>query len=103
MIIGTNANMNEVVLEMERDAILSHGAAQFLKETLQDRSDNYRMFTCQHCGLVCSVNREAKIYNCKNCNNNTSFAEIRLPYAMKLFIQELETMCVAPRLVTKEY
>ncbi len=89
--------------EMERDAILSHGAAQFLKETLQDRSDNYRMFTCQHCGLVCSVNREANIYNCKNCSNTTSFAEIRLPYAMKLFMQELETMGVAPRLLTKEY
>lgn len=89
--------------EMERDVILSHGASQFLKETLQDRSDNYRMYTCQQCKLICAVNKEANIYHCKNCNNNTAFAEIRLPYAMKLLIQELETMCVAPRLVTKGY
>ena len=89
--------------EMERDCILSHGAAQFLKETLQDRSDNYRMYTCKKCGLVSSVNKHAKINYCKNCDNNTSFAEVRVPYAMKLFIQELETMCVAPRLNTKQY
>lgn len=99
----TNTRNSEVLMEMERDVILSHGASQFLKETLQDRSDNYRMFTCQSCGLVCAVNKENNIYNCKNCNNQTDFSEIRLPYAMKLFIQELETMCVAPRLVTKDY
>ena len=89
--------------EMERDCILSHGASQFLKETLQDRSDNYRMYTCKKCGLVSSVNKAAKINFCKNCNNNTEFAEVRVPYAMKLFIQELETMCVAPRLNTHKY
>ena len=89
--------------EMERDCILSHGASQFLKETLQDRSDNYRMYTCKKCGLVSSVNKKAKINYCKNCDNSTSFSEVRVPYAMKLFIQELETMCVAPRLNTKKY
>ena len=91
-----------VLLEMERDCILSHGAASFLKETLQDRSDNYRMYICCSCGLVSAVNKAANINNCKNCNNNTEFSEIRLPYAMKLFVQELETMCVAPRMVTND-
>ena len=87
--------------EMERDCMLSHGAAQFLKETLQERSDNYRMYTCSHCGLVSAVNKAANIHYCKNCNNNLDFSEVRLPYAMKLFIQELETMAVAPRIVTQ--
>lgn len=87
--------------EMERDCILSHGAAQFLKETLQDRSDNFRMFTCKQCGLLAAVNKEEDIYKCKNCNNFSNFSEVRIPYAMKLFIQELETMTVGPRLITK--
>lgn len=88
-------------MEMERDCILSHGASMFLKETLQDRSDNYQMFICDQCGLVSAVNKLRKIAYCKNCDNKTKFAEVRIPYAMKLFIQELECMSVAPRLVSE--
>jgi DNA-directed RNA polymerase II subunit RPB2 len=89
--------------EMERDAVLSHGTSSFLKETLQDRSDNYRMFTCKKCGLVASVNKNSNIFLCKNCSNNTEFSEVRIPYAYKLFVQELETIGIAPRLITKPY
>ena len=32
--------------------------------------------------------------------NNTSFAEVKVPYACKLLMQELQTMSVAPRLIT---
>ena len=85
--------------EMERDCILSHGASCFLKETLQDRSDNYRLHICKLCGLVCMVNKEKEISYCKNCKNKEfSYLEARVPYAFKLFVQELETMGVAPRL-----
>jgi len=87
--------------EMERDCILSHGTAQFLKETLQERSDNYKMHICKQCGLICAVNPKENIYNCKNCMNYSNFSELRVPYAMKLFIQELESMSVAPRLITE--
>lgn len=89
--------------EMERDAILSHGASAFLKESLQDRSDNYRMYTCKRCGLIAAVNKESNIYTCKNCSNNTDFSEIRVPYAMKLFMQELESMAIGPRMQTRAY
>ena len=87
--------------EMERDVILAHGAAQFLKETFCQRSDDYRMYVCKQCGLVAAVNEKKNIYMCKNCNNHSNFSELRIPYAMKLFIQELESMSVAPRLVTE--
>jgi DNA-directed RNA polymerase II subunit RPB2 len=86
--------------EMERDCILSHGAIQFLKETLQDRSDNYVTHVCQKCGLLAIVNKEKEIYVCKSCSNNTKFSEIRIPYAMKLFLQEVQSMNVASRLLT---
>ena len=61
------------------------------------------MYTCVECGLVCSVNKEANINYCKNCDNNIKFSEVRIPYAMKLFIQELETMSICPRLKTSKY
>ena len=86
--------------EMERDCILSHGAMQFLKETLQDRSDNYVTHVCQTCGLLAIVNKKQEIYVCKSCSHSTTFSEIRIPYAMKLFLQEVQSMNVASRLIT---
>ena len=87
--------------EMERDCLISHGALQFLKERMLDVSDNYRMFICNICGLTAQVNPEKNIYKCRSCDNYINFSEVRLPYACKLLIQELESMSIAPRLVTK--
>ena len=85
--------------EMERDCMLSHGTSQFLKETLLDRSDNFKVYVCKNCGLLATVNPNKKIYNCGQCNNYANFAEIRIPYACKLFMQELQCMSIAPRLI----
>lgn len=84
--------------EMERDCILGHGTIQFLKETLQDRSDNFKMYICDNCGLTATVNEDENIYKCKVCDNLSKFSEIRIPYAMKLLIQELESMTISLRL-----
>ena len=86
--------------EMERDCILSHGAIEFLKETLQDRSDNYVTHVCKHCGMLAIVNSEKNIFTCKSCSNSTEFSEVRIPYAMKLFVQEVQSMNVASRMLT---
>ena len=84
--------------EMERDCMISHGSLQFLKERMVDVSDNYRAFVCNTCGLISSVNPDKNIYKCGQCKNYIDFAEVRIPYACKLLIQELESMCIAPRI-----
>ena len=86
--------------EMERDCMIAHGTSSFLKETLLERSDNYRVFTCKKCGGIASVNPEKNIYYCKACNNYCDFSEVRIPYACKLFLQELETMSISPKFIT---
>lgn len=84
--------------EMERDAIVAHGASAFLKERMLDTSDNYRVFVCRKCGLLCTANPEKNIYKCSQCKNNADITQVRIPYSMKLLMQELMTMGVAPRI-----
>ncbi len=60
-------------------------------------SDNYRVFVCNKCGMMATVNPERGIYFCKACKNITDFAEFRIPYASKLLLQEIETMSIGAR------
>ena len=85
--------------EMERDAIVAHGASTFLKERMLDVSDNYRVFACRKCGMMAVANPEKNKYKCMNCKNCADVTQVRIPYSMKLLMQELMTMGVAPRMV----
>lgn len=85
--------------EMEIECAWSHGSMQFLKERTMDNSDNYRTFICKKCGQMANVNPTKNIYNCVKCNNNTNFAEIRIPYACKLLFQEVQTMSIATKFI----
>jgi DNA-directed RNA polymerase II subunit RPB2 len=86
--------------EMERDAMIAHGASKFTRGRLYDASDKYSVNICKDCGLVAAYNDEKGIHYCRTCENRTGFAYVELPYACKLLFQELITMNVAPRVVT---
>ena len=59
-----------------------------------------RVFVCKECGLFAAVNPEDGVYSCKKCKNYVHFSEVRIPYACKLLMQELESMSIAPRFLT---
>ena len=87
--------------EMERDCMISHGLAQFLKERLVNTSDLYHVYICSECGTIASKVIDKDIYKCKLCNiQNKSYSthKIELPYAFKLFIQELQTIHIMPKM-----
>ena len=86
--------------EMEIECAWSHGTQQFLKERFMECSDNYRVFICKNCGLIATVNPDKDIYCCKVCKNTSNFAEIRIPYACKLLMQEIQTMGIGARFIT---
>ena len=107
--------------EMERDAILAHGASMFLKETMIERADKYKFYISDKSGLLAIVNRDKNIYedfsndateikidNNGNINkkssliSNSNFYCVEAPYAFKLFLQEIEAMGIAPRLIIQE-
>jgi DNA-directed RNA polymerase II subunit RPB2 len=85
--------------EMERDCMLSHGTAMFTKERLMDVSDPFKTGFCKNCGVLAVVNKEAALYDCGTCGVQTEFEMKTIPYAMKLWCQELEAMHIVPRLV----
>jgi DNA-directed RNA polymerase beta subunit len=87
--------------EMERDCMISHGAARFTRGRMYDASDKYSVFVCKKCGLIASYNDKMHIHLCHTCGNRVDFAYVQIPYACKLIFQELNTMNIAPRLITE--
>ena len=76
--------------EMERDSIISHGASHFLKESVMERSDAFRVQIDKKSGLISyDDKKEDKVI-------------VNIPYAMKLLLHELQSMSIAPRLVTDQ-
>ena len=86
--------------EMEKDAMVSHGAARFTRGRMYDASDKYSVHSCKKCGLIAAYNDEMRIHHCRVCDNRTDFAYLEIPYACKLLFQELNTMNIAPRFIT---
>ena len=88
--------------EMERDCMISHGASRFTKGRVYDASDKFEVNACCKCGMIAAFNNKTHIHYCRTCDNRKDFARVKLPYSCKLLFQELITMNVAPRLITKE-
>jgi len=86
--------------EMERDAMISHGASRFTKGRMYDASDKYHVYSCNKCGMIATYNDEMHIHICRTCENRTDFSYVEIPYACKLLFQELITMNIAPRIMT---
>lgn len=84
---------------MERDVMIAHGTSEFLKERMLEVSDSFETYICKLCGLIAQVNPKKGKYECKSCTNTTSFAQVRIPYPYKLFLQELESMAISSRIL----
>ena len=87
--------------EMERDCVAAHGITEFTKERFMECSDLFRCWSCRDCGLLAIANQKEGIWCCKGCGNTTNFSAIEIPYAYKLLLQELETMNISSRILTK--
>jgi DNA-directed RNA polymerase II subunit RPB2 len=115
--------------EMERDCILSHGAAAFLKERLFDVSDAYRVHVCERTGLIAVANLQRQTFYSQvyrggagaggkggsgmgagggaaaggvSADGGGRVVQVLMPYAAKLLFQELMSMMIVPRMVFEQ-
>ena len=108
--------------EMERDGILAHGASYFLTESYMVRGDEYYMAVCNKTGAIAIYNPSMNLFLSPfadgplvfntNVEGNPilevysvygrSFSILRIPYSLKLLIQELQVMNVQMRIITEE-
>jgi len=108
--------------EMERDGVVGHGASLFLRESLMVRGDDYYMAVCNNTGMIAIYNESKNLFlspladgplkfsgkldgtmNIENVSKyGRSFSVIRVPYAFKLLVQELQTINIQIRVITDE-
>jgi len=108
--------------EMERDGILAHGASYFLTESYMVRGDQYYMAVCNKTGAIAIFNPSLNLFLSPFADgpltfNKTidgklildvysvygrSFSILRIPYALKLLIQELQVMNIQMRIITED-
>jgi len=108
--------------EMDRDAVISHGMAGFLNESMMVRGDKYFMAICNNSGTIAVYNESRNLFlspmvdgplkfvgNLENELNvvpisrfGRNFSIVTVPYAFKLLYQELLTMNVQMRIITSD-
>ena len=82
--------------EMERDAIIAHGAANILTDRLFVCSDGFDTMVCRKCGLLARHTTDTAGW-CPYCRTD-QVDPVKMPYAFKLMLQELMALNIAPRL-----
>jgi DNA-directed RNA polymerase II subunit RPB2 len=70
--------------EMERDCLVAHGTANFLRDRLFWNSDAFRVHLCDNCGMFAHANLENQTFECKHpdCKGDTTlntFSQIHIP------------------------
>jgi hypothetical protein len=110
--------------EMERDGVLAHGMSYFLNESFMIRGERNEYFiaVCNKTGTIAIYNEPKNLFlsmyadgpikfitnpdgsqNIKNLSRfGRSFSILRIPYALKLLIQELQVMNIQMRIITDE-
>ena len=108
--------------EMDRDCLIAHGMSSFIKESMMVRGDQYEMAICNKTGCVAVYNEKKNIFLSpmadgplkfvSNVDDNMNiiniskygrdFSVVKVPYAFKLLMQELQAMNCQMRVITED-
>ncbi|XP_030750934.1 DNA-directed RNA polymerase I subunit RPA2 [Sitophilus oryzae] len=99
--------------EMERDALISHGASFLLQDRLLNCSDKTTVNICTACGSIISpftvITKKADKSHlaeskevCRLCDQSRYIAEIDIPYIFKYFVVQLASCNINVKLECKK-
>ena len=122
--VGGRANDGGLRIgEMERDTVISHGASNFLRESMMERGDKYFIAVCNQTGMIAIYNPSKNLFMSPMADGpihlnseiaekdiqlehitrfGRSFSIVSIPYTMKLLIQELQTINIQMRIITDD-
>jgi DNA-directed RNA polymerase II subunit RPB2 len=76
--------------EMETNALISHGIGHFIQESMMERSDKYQVSFDGNSGSIAVEHPDGLSSMVDDTSIN--FKRVRIPYTMKLLIQEMEAL-----------
>lgn len=88
--------------EMETNVLIAYGISNFMKESMMERSDKFGFYINEDNGQIIAYNKKQSIIP----KDVINIKKIEIPYAFKLFIQELQTMSIDSKIIvdhTKEH
>ncbi len=84
--------------EMERDSLVGHGASMLVRDRLVEASDSHIVYVCNLCGHIGWYNKRKGIYECPIHGAEGDIKPVKVPYAFKLLLQELQSMAIKPQI-----
>jgi DNA-directed RNA polymerase subunit B' len=82
--------------EMEKECLVAHGASLLMKERFD--SDKVVMHVCERCGGMAIYDAYRNKATCL-CGEKTRIHPVEMSYAFKLFLDELKSLHIKPKLV----
>ena len=80
--------------EMETNALLGHGIASFIKESMMERSDKDKFVMDKEGGDFANPHKDAPLSLIDD--HYKSFTNVEMPYTFKLLSQEMKSMGIKP-------
>ncbi len=86
--------------EMERDALIGHGASLLLKERMLDQSDKTTVLICKECGEIGYYDHVKRMNICP-MDGNSQLMPVDISYAFKVLLDEIKSMHIMPSIKLK--